>query len=383
MPKMKSKYKRGKRTKVNGCAGLYRYETSTGEITYWYSVSVKGQPESGTLPREFRLEEAKAFVHGRRVELGAREGRPVPHKNTSFSEFSEKYIDQYLRIEAPAGADREARRVRQIADHFKGKRIDHLTSQEINEYLAALIPKGLKGEARLKRNGTTNNYRNRLNSIFNQAVQWGYRADNPVKFKRLKGNDLGDRYMTEEELIALLNQCDSQFKDMVIVAAGTGIRQGELLTLNWEDVDSNYQFLTVWPNKSKTGNGRRVPLVPEVQKTLRSLEPKERKGSVFGLDRFPKRRWQTVRKNLGWGKECTEPRLKSFRWHDLRHHCASHLVMNGLNIYEVKDILGHSSVAVTERYAHLAPNTVFDRMRRISLIGKRDWAPKVVKGKAV
>ncbi|MCX5742983.1 MAG: site-specific integrase [Proteobacteria bacterium] len=157
----------------------------------------------------------------------------------------------------------------------------------------------------------------------------------------------------------LLLACAGELRDMVAVALGTGLRFDELLHVQWSDVDLTRRLLTIHRGRQgtvKSGKLRHVPILDSVLHVLKEralrragavlVFPGEKggvrsKGAVYTIYKLALKRAQL------------DTRL---RWHDLRHTFASHWMMDGGCIFRLAKILGHSSVAITEKvYAHLAP----------------------------
>ena len=139
---------------------------------------------------------------------------------------------------------------------------------------------------------------------------------------------------------------------MVLLSLNTGLRRGEIFSLRWQDVDFVKKSLIVEGETSKSGQSRHVSLNSEAVSILREWKNQCEGGIVFaspvtGL-RFQhiKRSWSRLRDRGG---------ITDFRFHDLRHTFASNLVMAGVDLYTVKELMGHSTIQMTERYAHLAP----------------------------
>jgi integrase len=137
----------------------------------------------------------------------------------------------------------------------------------------------------------------------------------------------------------------------IVVSIATGLRQGELLRLTWKDIDLDKKHLRVL--QSKNGEARVVHIPASAVEALQSLK---RADVVSARDVFLsengrvltqnllEHRWKAIRKTAG---------LKDFRWHDLRHSCASYLAQNGATLLEIGSVLGHKSASITMRYAHL------------------------------
>jgi integrase len=124
------------------------------------------------------------------------------------------------------------------------------------------------------------------------------------------------------------------------------LRKGELLTLDWADIHFEARMLTVRSENAKSGRQRHVPLNEEALFVLsrwRGLT--ESTDSVFGIKGL----------KTSWDKLLVSASIGNLRFHDLRHHFASRLVMNGVDLNTVRELLGHADLTMTLRYAHLAP----------------------------
>ena len=184
-----------------------------------------------------------------------------------------------------------------------------------------------------------------LKATYNRAVRDGRLKENPAaKVKPPVVDNELVRYLTAGQEADLLAQLPERFHSIVKVAAHTGLRQGELLRLQWQDLDWTAGILTV--NESKTGKRRRVPMNSTVQGLLagRQGEPSDR---VFAHDARYLRR--------AFDKAVTAAGLAPFRFHDLRHTFASRLAMQGVNDRTLMTLGGWSTSRMLNRYAHLSP----------------------------
>jgi integrase len=136
------------------------------------------------------------------------------------------------------------------------------------------------------------------------------------------------------------------------------VARGEVLELRWTSVDLNRRLLTVEGRNAKNRQTRHAPLNEEAVNTLRRWREQSGPGArVFNVATgFQK----------GWVKLLERARISHFRWHDLRHHFASGLVQRGVPLNTVRDLLGHSSVQMSLRYAHLAPDQRREAVAKIN-----------------
>lgn len=279
-----------------------------------------------------------------------------------FSEFCDRYIEDHMKIRMPRSWQIEMSRLRRIRHEFGDQRIDQITASDIDTFLVGLRRNGLSS-------GSVNRYRSRLSSMMNRAIMWGYREGNPVRMVlRLKEEKLPDRYLMPDEFKALLDSCDEDLRALVHLAAVTGMRRGELMALQWEDIDLFSGYLVVRAANSKTSEGRTVPLNGEAREILRSFGDHQ-KGRVFLFQNFPRRRWERVIRDLGWDR-INVPRLRQWRFHDMRHHAASWLAMADVPMSKVAKILGHKELKTTQRYAHLSDASLVEAVERIQFAGK-------------
>jgi integrase len=162
------------------------------------------------------------------------------------------------------------------------------------------------------------------------------------------------RYLTDGELKRLLEAARERGPTehaMVVVALATGLRRGELLRLTWADVDFERSRLRVLLTKS--GRSRAVHLPAAAAEALKAIR---RQGVVSATRLFIDRHGEPFVKTTmfhWWNVVRNEAGLTDFRWHDLRHSCASFLAQKGATLLEIGSVLGHSSPSVTMRYAHL------------------------------
>jgi integrase len=236
-----------------------------------------------------------------------------------------------------------------------------------------------------------------LKAALSRAVKWGYAPSNPAKnIKVTVEKHHRVRYLTDKERTVLiealkardqkrrqgresgnvfrikrgyetrpeLGEYSDYLTPLVLLVMNTGMRRSEALSLTWEQTKlGNNPHLTVLAAHAKSGKTRHIPLNSAAVDVLtRWREQSEPKGLVFPNPAGGQMKSiKTV-----WCKLMKDAKIKDFRFHDLRHDFASRLVMSGVDLYRVKELLGHGSIEITQRYAHLAPHTLAEAVEVIA-----------------
>ena len=207
---------------------------------------------------------------------------------------------------------------------------------------------------RLKYNkpSTVNRLTGCLKHMINKGVQWEMASEEALKLVRmvkpLEENNRRLRFLTIGECQTLIDCCAPHLKPIVIVALHTGMRRGEILGLKWKQVDLNHGFILL--DTTKNGERKEIPIDDTLQEMFTEMPHSIESIHVFtDRDGNPyksiKHSFSTALRKAG---------IHDFRFHDCRHTFASHLVMAGVDLVSVKDLLGHKSLTMTLRYAHLA-----------------------------
>jgi integrase len=214
--------------------------------------------------------------------------------------------------------------------------------------------------------GTVNRYLSALSKAFSNAVrEWHWIQENPLTRVSKKAEPMGRvRYLSDEERARLLEACRaSERKELyliVLFGLTTGMRRGELLGLRWQDIDLERRVAVL--HNTKNGDRRSVPIVPEVAELLREH------GKVRRLDNeriFPGEGKGPLWFDAEWYAALKTAQVKDFRFHDLRHTAASYLAMSGATVPELAAVLGHRTLQMVKRYAHLSDQhtgAVIERM---------------------
>lgn len=140
----------------------------------------------------------------------------------------------------------------------------------------------------------------------------------------------------------------SDMADLIEVLVDTGMRLNEALAIDFEDVNFDSNLISIWFNKGD--RPRSIPMTNRVRTIMEKRKKVENEKPFHLKDHQAENAWRWVRRKMQMDND------QEFILHALRHTCASRLVNNGIDLYVVKEWLGHSSIQVTEKYAHLAPH---------------------------
>jgi integrase len=208
-----------------------------------------------------------------------------------------------------------------------------------------------------------------LSVMFALAVRWHMRLDNPcigVARNREHGRE---RYLTDNELARLLaaldgyrDQCTAAIFRLLLL---TGARRGEVLSMQWQDVDLGAGTWTKPHGRTKQKERHTVPLSAAARNILAGLKP-EQSGFIFPAGRGASGHMRTVEKP--WKTICEAAGIAGLRVHDLRHSYAAQLASAGIGLHVIGGLLGHRKPATTARYAHLTDRALREATERVGAI---------------
>jgi len=248
--------------------------------------------------------------------------------------------------------------------------LNNLSKSHVSKYINSRRDEGVSDK-------TINKELSLLSTAIKHAREnWDWDLSNPVSGKRLTELEGSYRFLSYEEAQALIQSADGRLagdqgnstpylRDFIILGLHTGCRSGELLGLEWNRVDLKNNRIRLEAEHTKTKKARTLPLNRDARQALRN---RQREQVACELDTFfvfahthPRWRGQRIGsvKNA-FATACERAGIAGCTPHTLRHTCASWLVMSGRPLIEVRDLLGHSTVKMTERYAHLAPEILVD-----------------------
>jgi integrase len=188
-----------------------------------------------------------------------------------------------------------------------------------------------------------------LKFMFSLAKKWKLVDENPVKEVKLFQEQKIEMHILDKDETDRLIHCSAHhLKPILIVALNTGMRKGEILNLRWNDIDFDRYFIFI--RETKSGRSRKVPMNYLVLEALNSLK---RESEYVFYNPETKKRIKDVK--TAFKAACRRAGIKDLRFHDLRHTAATYMVTGGVDLVTVAEILGHTDIKMTMRYAHPTP----------------------------
>lgn len=322
-----------------------------GGTNYRVKLRLRGYPPtSATFDR---LTDAKRWAA--ETETRIREGRYFQHaeaKRHTLADLIDRYIAETLPTAKVRGKRERALLLRRWRDRLGHITLAELTGPAINEARAGMLGRTTRRGMPVSA-GSINREMMVLSSLLTTAVKdYGWIDDSPMrKLSRLTEPRGRVRFLDDAEREALLNECrahSAALHTVVVCAIATGARRGELLGLKWPDVDMQRWRMTF--HETKNDERRSVPIMGFAH----TLLAEHRKVRRIDTDLvFPGDTGKPLEIGKMFREACERAEIKNFRFHDLRHTTASYIAMNGGTLAEIAEVLGHKTLAMVKRYAHL------------------------------
>ncbi|OEO23508.1 integrase [Pseudomonas sp. J237] len=322
---------------------------------------------------------AEAHAHGEPlVVTQGRRGAALP----TLDQFLTDQFEGWAKVHQKDAVN-SIRAIRSSYAVLLPERLDKIDANRIERLRVSWLDGGLS-PASANRNLV------RIKGLLSRAVDWGVLQDHPLsKVRRLKVDQQSRvRFLSADESRRLREALDARqetiraerdsanrwrversteplqdlralafvdhLKPLVLLSLNTGMRRGEVFNLTWADIDLTNKVLTVEGTTAKSGQTRHIPLNREALATLTDWKD-QASASAYVFPSQSGGRMDNVKKS--WEGLLKLARISGFRWHDLRHTFASKLVVAGVPLNTVRELLGHSDIKMTLRYAHLAPDS--------------------------
>ncbi len=326
---MQGVYKRGKHYWI-------RYAGVDGEMIY---ESCRGKSKAQA--QEILITRKKAVIDHRSPDK-------ITFEEITFKKFSESYLEKHAHQK---GIKQKTLVVNQLIDYFGGFKLMEIGRLQIENYLTRRrkVNKNLES--------TVNRHLATLQHMFTKASEWNNitKEHNELvhKIKQAPEDEFQrKRFLSVKQIDLFLEKCKKQphLYDVVVFALHTGCRLGEILNLTWEDnIDLVHGYIML--NVTKPSKQRILTINADLKEILERRKKESKKSpNVFQHPETGKKlnsvkhSFETARNNAS---------LPWLHFHDLRHTVASHLAMNDTDLPTIKELLGHGTMEMTLRYAHL------------------------------
>ena len=333
------------------------YQRTGKNGSFWYvDYVLDGRRIREAVSHSKRL--AELALADIRVKLERRElGFQVKDRN--LDGFIQEYLQYAKTNKTAASYSRNEIVLRNFRSFVKAERLHGITHSMIENYKAHRLQGGTMAS-------TINTELNTIRAMLNRAVTLGYLAKNPCKgIKKLKAPRKQVRFFSKEEVHKLLEAASGRLAPIIETFLYTGLRRDELTHLTWADVDLQRRIVAVQAKEGwhpKDYEVRHIPMAPRLHELLKSLPKSDHPWVFFTSNGGPHLGHVLSRDFRKLVRRCG---IKGASLHTTRHTFASHLVMNGTDIYTVQKLLGHSSIKTTEIYAHLAPDFLKAAVERL------------------
>lgn len=270
-------------------------------------------------------------------------------KRILFEDFSKEYLE-YVKVNKKSWK-RDLTSLKKLIPFFRGMLLSNLDTRKIEEYkrerVAKVTPASVNRELAC------------LKFMYSLAKKWKLVDENPVKeVKFFQERKLEMRILDKGEINRLIEITSDHLKPIIIIALNTGMRRSEIFNLRWNDIDFDKHFIFI--KETKSGIARRVPMNSLVVNALKRIK---RESEFLFYNPKTKNSIKDVKRSFKTA--CRKVGITDLRFHDLRHTAATYMVTGGIDLVTVSEILGHSDIKMTMRYAHPTPE---NRRRAVNVL---------------
>jgi integrase len=324
------------------------------------TIRIAGYPtESATFTKK-----RAAVEWATEIENEMRMGRYLKNsiaKQRSFSEMIDRYIELVLFTKSSKKRFIQQQHVQLLwwKKHLGEHTLFNVTSSEIVQCRDIL--------RKTRAPGTVNCYLAVLSHVYSKACkEWKWLNVNPMddveKFKEPRGIV---RFLSDKELDRLLRALENSNNDIakmvVMLSLSTGARKSEVTGLKWEDYDADRNIIIV--QETKNGERRQLPLHGKCREWFKAYAKGRNRGGYVFPSKYKRQPYDVDR---AWRKIVKAARLRDFRFHDLRHTAASFMAMQNVPTTTIAEVLGHKTLAMVKRYAHLSEGHVSDAVKKMN-----------------
>ena len=326
----------------------------------WEKAGWLSEGYTEKLASNIRAERLRSIRHGEELP---RQRKKAPFFKDAWNKY-EKWAEKN---KTRGGRDDVSLYRNYIEAPFADKRLDEISSFDLERLKVSLLKREVISTKKDKRTLSPATVKHTLvliRQIYNKAVTWGmYKGPNPVRGVKMPTlQNARDRFLSHEEVAKLLKALSGMrtptLHDMALLSIHTGLRAGEIFNLRGYDLDFQNDMIRI--SNPKNQKKRHAYMTGAVKDMLTRRNPEKPEDFVFPDTNGNKmvavsKQFREIVEQLGFNEGVTDRRQR-VTFHTLRHTFASWLALQGESIITLKEMLGHESTAMTERYAHLIPN---------------------------
>ncbi|MBW2543955.1 MAG: site-specific integrase [Deltaproteobacteria bacterium] len=322
----------------------------------WEKAGWSSEGYTAKLASQIRSERTRSIRHGEELP---KQKKKAPY----FKDVAAKYLDWARDSKTREGKDDLYRYRSHLSVCFDDKRLNEISPFDLERLKTDLMKEGLAP-------ATVKHCLILFRQVMNKAVLWGmYKGENPIKGVKMPTvQNQRQRFLSHEEADQLLTELSGtsrQLHDMTLLSLHCGLRSGEIFNIKGQDLDFENELINISDPKNK--ETRKAYMTRAVKEMLLEHVPvspdehifKDRNGNKVNA---VSKSFHEVIERLGLNEGITDRRQR-ITFHSLRHTFASWLALQGEPILTIKELLGHKSLAMTTKYAHLMP----DQKRRATL----------------
>ena len=306
-------------------------------------------------------EEAQAALKNVVLQEHAKKhGLQSEKKKIRFREFGKVYLESYIKVNISKW-ETEKGRLNRLVEFFNDIELREITPLMIEKFRDSRLKAG-------NTKSTTNRYIALLKRMFTVAIGEGYLEENIVKRIKLfsEKNTLKQRILLDEEEERLLQHSAEHLRAFLIVCLNTGMRAGEIFKLQWNQVDLKARRIRV--EHTKSGRMRYIDINTPLFEALLKIKNAKTTKSLFVFTN-PKTERPFTSMKTAFLAACRRAEIEGLRMHDLRHTFASRLISQGTDIETARELLGHHSVTLTQRYTH---SNADSKKKAVELLAKKE-----------
>jgi excisionase family DNA binding protein len=334
------------KSRLNYGFGAVYQRITKGNNVRWYLDyrDSKGKRVQKLAPLAVSKEEAVlALQEAVRCEFDSEYRVKREREKVTFRQLADTYINDYAKSNKRSWKCDSYRLEASMKPFFGDYELKEITPLIIERYRAVRLGKSIS-------RSSVNREITIMKRMFNLAIDWNLAEANPfVKVKLFSEKDAQkERILEYDEEERLFKESPEYLKPILRVALNTGMRRGEILNLRWKQVDMERRMISV--QQTKSGKNRLIPMNDVLFGEFSRLKTLLSRSEVVFANPRTGLPYTQVRKSFKGA--CKMAGISNLRFHDLRHTFATRLIRAGVDIITVKELLGHFSIRMTQRYTH-------------------------------